>query len=562
MTHQLHAQGINQGLTLKVYRGDRSAFLAFDLDQHLTGGLAGFAVEVTDPSGKPFFLPNRLSFDQGVHKDTDPQERKLTPSNLAPFQKFSWFHAPSAPVPGQYRYTATAMYLKAGKTDLEPGPSASVDLEIQPPPGTFQLGFTRGYMSSQAYSEKFAGNLDYAPKPKSLDYEYAKYEEKYVWLGGHARTLMMEFVDACVADPRSTLDLFAYDIDEPRIVKQLQAMGGRLRAVLDNADLHTKPGAMEIEVLKRLKASAGEANVVSGHFKRFAHDKIFIRKVDGKPHSVLTGSANFSVRGLYVQANSVLRIEDPDVAATYEDAFQASFAGMSGFSKAPPSKKWFDFAKPGLPAFGVAFSPHRTAEISLDRVKEAIGEAKSSVIYAVMELGGSGTVMKELQALPTRDDLFSYGVTQHSKGINLYRPGSKKGVLVDFAVVQKHAPPPFQEEVTGGMGQVIHHKFVVVDFNDADPVVFCGSSNLAEGGEQENGDNLLSIYDRGVVQAYAVEGMRLVDHYAFRDQLQNTPVSKPLTLQGATRPKGTAPWWKRYYDEDDLSYVERTLFSR
>ena len=562
MTQQLHAQGTSQGLTLKVYRGDRSAFLAFDLDQHLTPNLAGFAVQVTEPSGKTFYLPNRLSFDQGVHADTKPEERTLTPSNLAPFQKFSWFHAPSIVQPGSYRYTATAVYLKPGFSSLEYGPTASVDLEIVPPPGPFQLGFTRGYMSSQAYSDRWGGDPELAPKPKSLDYDYAKYEEKYAWLGFHARTLMMDFVDACVADPRSTLDLFAYDIDEPRIVKQLQAMGGRLRAVLDNADLHTKPGAMEIEVLKRLKASAGEQNVVSGHFRRFAHDKIFIRKVDGKPHSVLTGSANFSIRGLYVQANSVIRIEDPDVAAAYEDVFQTSFSNMSGFSKTPVSQKWFDFAKPGLPRFGVAFSPHHTADTSLDRVKEAIGSAKSSVIYAVMELGGSGAVMQELQALPGRDDLFSYGVTQHSKGINLYRPGHKEGVLVDFAVVQKHAPPPFQEEVTGGMGQVIHHKFVVVDFNDADPVVFCGSSNLAEGGEQENGDNLLAIYDRPLVQAYAVEGIRLVDHYAFRDLLQQSTASAPLVLQGATLPKGTAPWWERYYDDNDLSYVERTLFSR
>lgn len=562
MPNQLHAQGSDQGLTLKAYRGDRSAFLAFDLDAHLTKDLAGFAVEVTDPAGQKSFLQNRLSYDQGLNADTRPEDRAFTPSNLAPFQKFSWFHVPDAPVPGAYQYRATAMYRRAGQAKPEPGPSASVSLEIVPQAGLFQVGFTRGAMSSQTYLEKFCEDVTYAPSPKSLDYDYGKYAEKYAWLGFHARTLMMEFIDACVADPRSTLDVFAYDIDEPYVVRQLQAMGGRLRAVLDNAELHTKPGAMEIEVLRRLKASAGEHQVVTGHFKRFAHDKVLIRKVDGKPHSVLTGSANFSIRGLYVQANSVLRIEDPDVAARYEDAFQASFQSMSGFAKAPVAGQWWDFTKPGLPRFGVAFSPHHTGELSLDRVCGAIAESKSSVIYAVMELDGSGIVMKELQCLTGRDDVFSYGVTQHSKGINLYRPGSKNGVLVDFAAIQKHAPWPFCEEVTGGMGQVIHHKFVVCDFNDADPVVFCGSSNLAEGGEQENGDNLLAIYDRPVVQAYAVEGMRLVDHYAFRDQLQGATAAQPLMLQGPALPKGTAPWWQRYYDPKDLASVERTLFSR
>lgn len=562
MTQQLHAQGVNQGLTLKVYRGDRSAMLAFDLDEHLTQGLAGFAIELTEPSGKSYYLGNRLTFGDGVHAKTKAEDRKLTPSDQAPFQKFHWFHAPSAVQAGEYRYKATAMYLRAGKDRPEPGPSATVEIEIQPPPGPFQLGFTRGYMSSQAYASRWGADQAFAPTPKTLDYDYSKYEEKYGWLGFHARTLMMEFIDACVADPRSTLDLFAYDIDEPRIVGQLQALKGRLRAVLDNAPLHTKPGAMEIEVLKRLKASAGEGNVVSGHFKRFAHDKIFIRKVDGKPHSVLTGSANFSLRGLYVQANSVLRIEDPDVAARYEEAFEASFSGMSKFAKAPIAQQWFDFEKPGLPRFSVAFSPHSKGSISLDRVKDAIASAKSSVIYAVMQLSGSGAVMKQLQDLPKRDDIFSYGVTQNSTGLNLYKPGSKKGVLVDFSFLKDQVPTPFKEEWSGGMGMVIHHKFVVVDFNDSVPVAFAGSSNLAEGGEQDNGDNLLAIYDRAVVQAYAVEGFRLVDHYAFRDAMQGATKSQPLVLQGPKRKKGTPAWWERYYDPDDLNFVERTLFAR
>jgi len=45
-----------------------------------------------------------------------------------------------------------------------------------------------------------------------------------------------------------------------------------------------------------------------------------------------------------------------------------------------------------------------------------------------------------------------------------------------------------------GLGQVIHDKFVVMDFNDQNPVLFTGSSNLAEGGEEQNGDYLLATY--------------------------------------------------------------------
>jgi hypothetical protein len=52
-------------------------------------------------------------------------------------------------------------------------------------------------------------------------------------------------------------------------------------------------------------------------------------------------------------------------------------------------------------------------------------------------------------------------------------------------------------------------------------VVYCGSSNLATGGEQENGDNLLEIHDPDIAAAFAIEALLLVDHYNFLDSYAN-----------------------------------------
>ncbi len=60
-------------------------------------------------------------------------------------------------------------------------------------------------------------------------------------------------------------------------------------------------------------------------------------------------------------------------------------------------------------------------------------------------------------------------------------PGHE-AVAVPFAYLHDKVPAPFKAEISGGPGQVIHNKFVVVDFNDSDPMVFAGSSNLAKGG--------------------------------------------------------------------------------
>ena len=110
-------------------------------------------------------------------------------------------------------------------------------------------------------------------------------------------------------------------------------------------------------------------------------------------------------------------------------------------------------------------------------------------------------------------------------------------------------------------GQVIHDKYVVCDFNGDNPAVFTGSSNLATGGEKNNGDNLLAIHDSEFARAFAVEPIRLVDHYHFRDGMEQATADKRLTNQGAS-PKGEDAWWKPYYDDRDLKLMKREFFIR
>jgi hypothetical protein len=574
MSDSIQVAAAQNGLTLKAYRGDGGVLLAFDLDQHLTSNFAGFSIQCTPPNGPTDYLLNRISFDTPITAATTPQQRQWTPSNLAPFQKFRWMYFPTDVAPGAYTFTATAMYFgPGGPAQLSPGVSASISLELlpsQPQFQRFEMGFTRGDLSSQAYAAKFKNAPFLPPGARTLDYATAPFEAQYAWLGYHARKMMFDFLHECLADPGVTLDMFAYDIDEPDIIRLLQQFGLRLRAVLDNAPLHTTAGAVEPEVKTRLIASAGAANIVIGHFKRFAHDKVLIKKdKDGKPVKVLTGSTNFSVRGLYVQANNVLIFDDPDTAALYEQAFTTAFTTMAHANGAPIAGKWFDVATQGLPPFSVSFAPHSNASISLDKVSVALQNAQSSVMFAVMELDGGGDVLKQLHNLAGRDGIFFYGITQamksspaqqggspESMGINLYKPGQSNGILTSFAFLKSKVPPPFQAEWGGGMGQVIHDKFIVVDFNDHTPLVFTGSSNLAEGGEMENGDNLLAIADRATAIAYAVEAIRLVDHYHFRTIMQSATDAQPLTLQTSDA------WRKPYYDPTNIKSHERTLFSR
>ena len=548
----------HSGLQLSAYRGDGAVLLAFNLKDAPKAGFAGFAVKCTPPSGKTFYLKNRLTFDKPVTSVTTPAQRhaQLTGTDQAPYQKFRWIDFSSSQGPGVYAYEVSDLY--HGKNGaLKPRATTSVSINLGPfVSGSLQVGFTRGFLSSQAYVDRFH-NAPIRPDKKSIDYDTKPYQAQYTWLGFHARELMFNFLNQALADPQSELDVFAYDLDEPDIISLLKQFKSRLRAVLDNAPLHTKPGAMEILAKQLLLESAGASNIKTGHFQRFSHCKVFILKKGGKPVRVLTGSTNFSVRGLYAQANNVLVFDDAETAGYYSHAFDQAFEDMPNFAKSEIAEGWIDVSnEPGLPPFSVSFSPHKTADVSLDRVAQAIQKAKSSILFAIMELGGSGPVLSQIQALTSkRKDLFSYGVTQSLSGTSVYKPGSPNGVLTAFSFLQKHVPAPFSQEISGGPGQVIHDKFVVIDFDTKNPLVYTGSSNLAAGGEEQNGDNLLEIRDPAVASIFAVQGMGLVDHFHFRSVMQTATDDKPLELDP------TDGWWKDYFVKSSLKFRDRNLFS-
>jgi phosphatidylserine/phosphatidylglycerophosphate/cardiolipin synthase-like enzyme len=559
-------------LKVNTFVSDGSVLLAFDMPQP-DDTFAGFAIQCTPKGREPYYLLNRLNFTNGVSKDTTPDKRVWTTSDKAPFQKYYWIHfPPEAGAVMQFNYKVTAMYfqkdfgLKAGDSA-----TASVDLsEFGSQFKAFTPGFTRGYLSSQAYATGFH-NAPIRPTKKSINFSTKPFEKQYEWLGYSARKLVFDFLNECLHDKSIHVDLFAYDLDEPDFIQGIVQLGKekRLRAFLDDAPLHTKAGAMEIPAKKAILAAAGKANVVSGHFNRFAHCKVMIQKKNGKPVKVLTGSANFSIRGLYVQANNVIVINDPKTAAAYEQTFNLAFTQQqktgsstktaTAFKADPIAQKYFDCSGTGLPKFQVAFSPHKTETVSLSTVADAIKNAKSSVIFAVMQLGGSGDVLTQLSTLNKRQDIFAYGMTQTAGGLKLFSPGSDQhGEFAAFSFLSQHVPPPFTAEFSGGQGQVIHDKFVVVDFNGDKPAVFTGSSNLAKGGEEANGDSLLAIYDADIATGYAVEGIRLVDHYHFRMMQQQHTDAQPITLQGPGAAKQA--WFEPYYDKNNVKYTARMLF--
>jgi hypothetical protein len=437
----------SSGLSLTAYAGNGAVLLAFDIDEGKTDKLAGFAIKCLTPDNGPYpsneyFLKNRLSFTQKITSDTEVAPENELGSDQAPFQMFHWVHFPSAG-PGKYRYTVYASYFNGGGA-VSLGESVSVDVDLLPRSNAItDLGFTRGYISSQAYVDRFQ-NKDIRPQPKTMDFDTKDYQAQYQWLGAHARELLFGFLNECQEDPQIALDVFAYDFDEPDVIRTLCQMGNRTRVFQDDAPLHTGPDALEPQTISAL--SAAGVQVKTGHFDRFAHDKVMIQRKNGEPIKVLTGSANFSVRGLYVQANSMIVFNDANIAALYGQAFDQAFTDETKFKSSQIASKWFDIEESSLAPLSVSFAPHVTA-FSLDKVSQAIEAAKSSVFFAIMEMSGSGPALADLENLGSRPGILSLGTIESESELKLFKPGiANNSAVTSFAFLQKNVPEPFKSE--------------------------------------------------------------------------------------------------------------------
>lgn len=555
----------SDGLTCKLYRGEGVALLAFDLERdRATDDFVGFTVEVRYPGSDHWgALRNRLHFDYPPELERPRSFR----STEAPFQKFRWIHVPTEVTPGEFRYRVTARYMNAAG-ELRDGAQVenAISLEPQTIDGFVNVGFTRGFASSQAYADRFnneAGILPPlgSPAAASLEHDMAPFEKNYAWLGFEARRLILEVLEQVASDPELTLDALIYESKEPDILRRLEALGDRLRAIVD--DHGEQADAESGETISANRLIAAGAAVKRMHFGRQQHNKVLIVRRNGEPIRVLTGSTNYSLRGLYIQANNALLFDDANVAGKYGELFDAYWTSPSKFRQNQLSKQWWLVRDEADSRVSLCFSPHSDSALSLDPIAQSIEEAESSVLYSIVFLNQlTGKVRDALDELMERS-LFSYGVAQRVGGLAVTKPDGSRGLL-PFAYLAENVPEPFKSEWSGqtqGRSNMVHHKFLVTDFNGERPTVYTGSSNMAHGGEKDNGDNLIRIEDRRVAIAYAIEALRLFDHFHFRVNAQEP--GAPQTLRLAKPPKpGEKTWFVQYYRPGHVKERDRKLFIR
>lgn len=550
--------------TLKVHRGDGMLLLAMNWKKgEPPKDFVGFAIEYKEPGGNKFFaLNNRLSF---VDKNGNV-ERKWTSSLQAPFQKFRWIHFPqNADLEGDFIYKVKPVFMdERDELSLGEPQEISIQLARETYKNKLNVTFTRGYISSQKFVDDYAdGGGIRALLPENSDQglsfkpTHPKRKEALAWMGFEAVNAVIELLDQAIADKDAEVKVVAFDLNVPEIVDRLVKLRDRVQVIIDNSKDHV--GGSEDEAEQRLMVSTN-GNVKRQKMGQLQHNKTIV--VNGpKVKAAVCGSTNFSWRGFYVQANNAVIVKGAKAIKPFLKAFENYWGmGPKAFASAD-SGEWQDLSLTGVDA-KICFSPHSDQTSKLAEIADDMMLAESSIFYSLAFLSiTGGPVRNAVTQLTDNSELFIYGIA--NKRVGGFEVQKPDGSIVPVypAELSKNLPEPFKSEFAGGRGVIMHHKFVVIDFDKPTARVYFGSYNFSSTADTKNGENLLLVRDRKIAVAYMIEGLRLFDHYHFRVKVKESKEGiTQLSLAKPPRKKGEKAWWQDYYSKR-MKIRDRELFS-
>ena len=159
----------------------------------------------------------------------------------------------------------------------------AVELRRETYPGLLNVTFTRGFVSSQAFVDRYAsdGPISKLLPAKAADGlkffpAHPKANEALKWMGFEAFNAILEVLDKAIADNNAKVRVVAYDLSEPEVVSRLEKLGDRLKIIIEDTQDHVESGSGETQAAARLSDSAGTANVKRLHMSKLQHNKIIV----------------------------------------------------------------------------------------------------------------------------------------------------------------------------------------------------------------------------------------------------------------------------------------------
>src|SRR6266496_2491864 len=184
----------------------------------------GFAIEYQLPGGTSFSAVHNLKNFPG---GTDFR------STAAPFQVFRWVHFPPEHFrEGDFTYRVTPMFMDEHDVLSRGDPQeAKVNLLRETYPGKLNVCFTRGFVLSQAFVDRFEPHGPFETLVAGADDDPLTFKATHPdaavalpWMGFEARLAIHKVLKDAIDDPLAQVCVVAYDLNEPFIVERLRAL--------------------------------------------------------------------------------------------------------------------------------------------------------------------------------------------------------------------------------------------------------------------------------------------------------------------------------------------------
>ena len=544
---------------VRAYLSPTLVLLALDWDEAAKHpDFLGFAIRRTPgffltegKKGNPAretasWLPNRLTFQGPV-----PSGHADVASNEAPIQKFMWWDARIDPPDRGQTFTYEVFPVTGTPGNVKTLTSSASTCTVTLPDhvedhiGTW---FNRAVVSSQAFARKIDElGLKQNQSPSANDALALR-----TWL---ANDLQQTF-DLVLSGAGRAVGAIYHLTDTLWAIPALKRFGAKhgrnlLALVYDAHTVSRKnntplpsPNQAAIDALR------DEATFEPRDKTHIMHDKFLVSDTPthpATPSRVLTGSANFTTEGLTEQANVLHLFDSIELALIYNNR-AASLASNPGIGEtARLSNGWSNPIKIGSANVRVCFSPEPAGKrVQIDTIVEAIAKAAHSVLFclfmptdaalrdACFKAGDKGLMMFGLvnhisdASAQTADAAAQAGQvlqTTALANLELYHRSQEERDVIDADYFSPATVPDgflpemrlFPGETAPGYAPVIiHHKFLVIDAEGDNPIVYTGSANMSNNSEHYNDENLLEIKDRRIAAIYLAEFFRLYEHYRAR----------------------------------------------
>jgi phosphatidylserine/phosphatidylglycerophosphate/cardiolipin synthase-like enzyme len=547
------------GLTVNAIAGSYVVILGLDISDAKRRGLRGFAVKRTDHTEDESYWMSGMKTFQSV--EPHPQAGGQYSSLIHPFQTFQW--SDYSAKPGYtYTYTVVAMY---GPVDaLTQGATVDVDVTTEPEEGAeHTIHFNRGSVATQEYARRFK-NIPPTPIKKGGP---AAGQAAFDWLSRGLFEGIVAFIQRAKGDGWGLKGCF-YEFQWKPILDELhnaKARGVDVKIVFDDIKGKTGPyklneAAINLSKIKSLTKPRKNGTLM--------HNKFLVLTKNDKPVSVLFGSTNLTLNGIYGHANCTHVVENADIAAKYLD-FHTKLLTDPVTTRGNTYKQWTIENSPA-PAtefvedsMAPVFSPRANLD-ALNWYGELAGAAKGALFMTFAF--GMNDVFRNVYG--KNDDVLRVGLMEKewngaNKDAQIEAVRKIQALPNVVIAIGNKIPLNGFDQWLGEMDKIdpkahvlwVHLKFMLVDPLSDDPTVVIGSANFSNASTTTNDENMLVIKgNTRVADIYLGEYMRLYSHYAFREAvaifLAKNPHAKPEEMtQGFLEEK--KDWTADYFNEND-----------